>query len=1258
VNPVIHLAVAPPSRGIWGDSETWGATEATNHASKDVGGEVETLRASGLVDTEWYMRNHPDVAGQDAVAHFHTIGWRENRQPNPCFDTAWYLAQNPNVGRAGIDPLLHYIRSGERLGFPPSQAFDLEWYAMQNQVGGGTCLAHYLARRQDGRTSPVPEFDPAYYLATYPDIAAAGVDPFEHYMNWGYKERRNPSAGFDTGFYMRRYLKAGSEQNPVLHYRSLRGLADLRTCPSDEDAGVFVAADAFQRSGALFEEVAPLPDAARRLAMVLAYYLPQYHRIAENDEWWGTGFTEWTALPRGMPRFAGHYQPRTPRDLGHYSLADAASMRAQASMARAGGVHGFVHYFYWFNGRRLLQGPTEAMLVDPTIDMSFCLMWANENWTRRWDGADQDVLISQDYRTEDEVALVDCFARHFRDKRHIRVGGRPLLMVYRPGLIPDPPATIARWRRLFEERHGENPLMVMSQSFGAEAPAVFGFDGAIEFPPHKLVVGLALRNAELAYFDPRASGQVYAYDDVVTASLDAPDPGFPLIKTAVPSWDNDARRQGKGMVLHGSTPAKYQAWLSALIAGAVAKPFFGQPLVCINAWNEWAEGAYLEPDVHFGGAYLNATARAVAGTAAVRRHGLLLVGHDAFPAGAQMLLLNLARVLTRVHGVRLEVLLLGGGALRAEYARLAPTAVLPDPGRLAEWLEGAAGRGLGAAIVNTAASAWALPELVRAGMAPTLLVHEMGRLIAEKGLLEGLRRGLPSASRVVFASRAGHDAVAALVEVPAGQVVIAPQGQYRGVAFSARARGRMRAALGVPATGVLVLGVGYADMRKGFDLFLHTWRAARRQDPTCVFCWVGKIEPMLLAYLQVELDAAEATASFIRTGHQPEVADYYSAADVLALTSREDPFPSVVLEAISAGLGCVAFEGSGGIPGMLRTHQAGAAVAMGDTEAMASSLLTIGAAGAGARARLAGLARQHFDFSSYVATLLRAAMPDLADISVVVPSYNYARYLPTRLNSVFAQTHPVREVIVLDDASSDGSAALAAKLAAANGRDIVLKAGRQNSGSVFRQWERGAKLAGGEYVWIAEADDDAEPHLLEALAARLEMAPNIDMVLCDSRAIDGDGRALQASYQDYYAASDAGCLAHDGLFMARDFARRFLVERNLILNASAVLWRRSALLAALATCADDLTLYRMAGDWRLYLALMLASPGQVAWVAEPLNIHRRHAASVTGGLAAAEHVDEIRRIHVVARAALGLDGATTARQDAYRAEVEGMLTRA
>jgi hypothetical protein len=369
--------------GIWADSEAWSLGEALDPgaaaASGSVGSQLldlQALRDSGLVEAGWYHSGGV-APGGDAVLHYLEHGAREGRLPNPYFATDWYLLQNPDVVRAGMNPLVHYLRHGEAEGRAPAPWFDLEWYAGQHAAPGGrTLLWHFLQKRRTGEVSPLPEFDPQYYLARYADIAVAGMDPFEHYLRWGYREGRDPSARFDTSYYLRRYLDGDLAENPLLHYRRARHLIRLHTMPPDDDMDAFAQVRANTARSPLFEEVAALPAGAPVLAKLLAYYLPQFHRIDENDAWWGAGFTEWTSIARAMPRFAGHYQPRVPGDLGHYSLDDPRTMRRQIALAKGAGLFGFVHYFYWFNGRRLLERPIEAMLADATLEFPFCLMWA------------------------------------------------------------------------------------------------------------------------------------------------------------------------------------------------------------------------------------------------------------------------------------------------------------------------------------------------------------------------------------------------------------------------------------------------------------------------------------------------------------------------------------------------------------------------------------------------------------------------------------------------------------------------------------------------------------------------------------------------------------------------------------------------------------------------------------------------------------------------------------------------------------------
>ncbi|MDD2706290.1 MAG: glycoside hydrolase family 99-like domain-containing protein, partial [Acidocella sp.] len=718
--------------------------------------EIHVIRQSGLFLSPWYLLQHreAETQGQDGVEHFCTTGWREGAKPNPYFDPAWYLARYPEIATAGINPLLHYIAFGEAEGGDPSPWFHTRWYRETYHLGPKEpCLRHFLERRLTGQVSPVPVFDAAYYLENNPDVAQGHADPFEHFCTFGVAEGRNPAAEFDVNFYTNRYGALLGGQNPLLHYLANKESGLFLPQRPEQEGLVPAAVRRATRPAPHFEEVCPAPAHAQRKAKLLAYYLPQFHHVPENDSWWGKGFTDWTNLGRALPRFVGHVQPRVPRDLGHYSLDDPSTLKRQIEMAKGAGLEGFVFYTYWFNRHRLLEKPLEQFLADKSLDFSFCAMWANENWTRRWDGLEREVLIAQEYLEADDPALIACFARLFADERYIRINGRPLFMIYRVTLIPGATSRIAKWRRMFSELYGEEPLIVMAQSLGDYDPEPYGLDGAVEFPPHKLSQETPRLNGTLDLLDPDFSATVHDYADIAATSLRMEVPDYPLIKTIVPGWDNDPRREGKGLALHNATPAKYQDWLEKLVDYTAKHDFHGERLICVNAWNEWAEGAFLEPDIYSGAAFLNATARAICERdTAEFAAGILLVGHDAQPHGAQLLLLHIARKLRRQWGVKVHLLLLGVGPLLGQYYDTAEVSVAYDKTIIGNLLDKYRAMGIRTAIVNSAASSRVVPWLEQRGISATLLVHEMPQLLKEYNLEIQARLGGAAASHVVFSS--------------------------------------------------------------------------------------------------------------------------------------------------------------------------------------------------------------------------------------------------------------------------------------------------------------------------------------------------------------------------------------------------------------------------------------------------------------------------------------------------------------------------
>jgi len=363
---------------------------------------------------------------------------------------------------------------------------------------------------------------------------------------------------------------------------------------------------------------APLPLArtfvAADAAQVIAFYLPQFHPVPENDEWWGRGFTEWTNVSKAVPHFKGHYQPRLPGELGYYDLRLPEVMARQFELARGFGVQGFCFHYYWFGGKRLLERPLETLLAskDESLNFPFCLCWANENWTRRWDGAEQEVLIKQDHSDEDHERVFDDLLRYLKDPRYIRVDGKPIIVIYRPLSVANIGKMGQIWRRKAAAAGLPGIYLVATTAFGFSDPAAIGFDALVQFPPHAVSVPEITADVEL--LNPDFSGCVYDYKETVDAYLDILNEMrgkprdrafFPGVMTA---WDNVARKQGRGHVFHGASPKEFHRWLSAAARFSRAYNRPSERLVFVNAWNEWGEGAYLEPDRKFGYAYLWAVA--------------------------------------------------------------------------------------------------------------------------------------------------------------------------------------------------------------------------------------------------------------------------------------------------------------------------------------------------------------------------------------------------------------------------------------------------------------------------------------------------------------------------------------------------------------------------------------------------------------------------------------------------------------------------
>lgn len=352
----------------------------------------------------------------------------------------------------------------------------------------------------------------------------------------------------------------------------------------------------------------------------IAFYLPQFHPVAENDAFWGAGFTEWRNTVQARPRFPGHEQPHLPADLGFYDLRLAETRSAQAEMARTAGLSGFCYYHYWFSGKRVLNAPFDAVLSSAEPDFPFMLCWANENWTRAWDGSAHQVLLAQTYSDEDTRAHARHLAPAFADPRYIRIDGRPVFAIYNTDEIPCP----RRWSDIFREtlhRLGIDPYLIRVERYldrDTQPPGALGCDAALEFQPFSRNFRAWQRNrpATLAKrTKTRARRMIerwhaldthYDMGDFVTFDIAQFPPKYTLFPGVSPSWDNSARRnKGQAIIFRGSNPQLFSAWVAAKVR-QFHPPSASENLLFVNAWNEWAEGNHLEPCLRHGRNWLDA----------------------------------------------------------------------------------------------------------------------------------------------------------------------------------------------------------------------------------------------------------------------------------------------------------------------------------------------------------------------------------------------------------------------------------------------------------------------------------------------------------------------------------------------------------------------------------------------------------------------------------------------------------------------------
>ena len=497
-------------------------------------------------------------------ANFAKLTSEEINSVERCFDKDYYCGVYADIRMAAVNPFGHFLSQG----------------------------------RLEGRHGS-PIFDPVYYLSENQDVEAVGVDPFVHYIMHGWRERRNPSEAFPHQWLSKVFPEANKDPNGFCGH--------LMHGVSGEQKLHILHANFNNCDNPDFR---PKPRSTTVLynnePRIFAFYLTQYHPIKQNDDAWGKGFTEWRNVTKAFPRYFGHYQPKLPADSTLYDLRLRENIMEHVELAKESGVNGFCFYFYWFSGERILETPLDLFLAaKEEADFPFCILWANENWTRKWDGRSKDVIIGQKYMDSDALQFIQDVEPILLDSRYERTNGRPILIVYRPDDLPDCKHWVNTWREYWRTQgHGELHLVCV-QFLPDTNPGSYGFDAILQFPPN----GFPNHGThqKIARYTRSFSGSLYSYDEMQWRAM-AQQYNYPVYRTSVPSWDNECRRPLQGDTFVGSSPDKFRDWTAANLLNSRSDNDAG--LSFINAWNEWAESACLEPDSRYGYAHLEAVADA------------------------------------------------------------------------------------------------------------------------------------------------------------------------------------------------------------------------------------------------------------------------------------------------------------------------------------------------------------------------------------------------------------------------------------------------------------------------------------------------------------------------------------------------------------------------------------------------------------------------------------------------------------------------
>ncbi len=461
-------------------------------------------------------------------------------------------------------------------------------------------------------------FDRAWYVTHHPESLQNGIDPLDYFITVGGQSGHSPGQGFDAAWYNSQRPDLVVVSDPLQHYLHFGRGEGLRPCPHAAST-VVETQPTNEHMTATLASLWSQPQATteasgenKSLPRIFAFYLPQFHPIAENNYGHRPGFTEWDNVIKARPLFKGHYQPRVPGELGYYDLRSVDVMREQIRLANDHGITGFCFYFYYFQGKKLLYKPIDNY-IKSDIKAPFFFLWANENWSRRWDGGDNEIIISQNHSPEDDLAFIRELLPIFADDRYVKVAGKPILAIYKTHLFPNILQSTEIWRNEVAKNGFHGLYLVMADDWASDLPhpRELGFDASYEIPSNLVPEQALWQHTKLLGLKNGFDGKIVDYRKFASFHLGRPFPDHKRFRTVMAPWDNTPRYGPRAMVQVNTDNDSYKLWLSQALIDTRRRYSAEEQIVFLHSWNEWCEGTYVEPDGRYGRRFLEETKEVV-----------------------------------------------------------------------------------------------------------------------------------------------------------------------------------------------------------------------------------------------------------------------------------------------------------------------------------------------------------------------------------------------------------------------------------------------------------------------------------------------------------------------------------------------------------------------------------------------------------------------------------------------------------------------